>query len=159
MDNTSLPATASSRSLLTLPAHLLRAISEFVSAWQDLLRLSFTCHDGRLSPLLLQEFEAVSALTTSGSLNRRWMERCLLRERKGGLLSLDFTGCGGLADVSAISECVSLHTLNLSYCHNLTDVSALAVRASYISLFYLISTANCTDFGFYLSCVVLSHSD
>ena len=66
--------------------------------------------------------------------NQRWKARRsevmteLVEGRELHTLRLSF--CIGVTDVSALAGCASLHTLNLSCCCGVTDVSALAGWAS-----------------------------
>ena len=46
------------------------------------------------------------------------------------LHTLDLTGCYRVTDVSALGKCESLHTLDLTGCYRVTNVSALAGCAS-----------------------------
>ena len=52
----------------------------------------------------------------------------LVKERE--LHTLRLSNCTGVTDVSALAGCASLHTLDLSSCHEVKDVSALARCAS-----------------------------
>ena len=59
-------------------------------------------------------------------------EEALIPELVEGreLHTLRLSECTGMTDVSGLAGCASLHTLVLSYCDRLTDVSALAGCAS-----------------------------
>mmetsp|Transcript_4303 Transcript_4303/g.12987 ORF Transcript_4303/g.12987 Transcript_4303/m.12987 type:complete len:268 (+) Transcript_4303:1308-2111(+) len=60
------------------------------------------------------------------------------------LHTLDLSYCYQVTDVSALAGCATLHTLNLSHCNQLTDVSALAGCASLHTL-DLTGAGNVTD--------------
>ena len=107
-----------------LPADLRREVCESVGRWRDLFRLRSSCRDGRtlyLSPFL-REWDAFNALAVSAGTDREKVER---RVRRGGPHTLDLSNCRQLTNVSALEGCIGLHTLNLSGCYNLTNVSAL----------------------------------
>ena len=56
--------------------------------------------------------------STNTSFNLR-LDRC------GSLHTLTLSGCAALTDISGLGQCGSLHTLDLSGCSELTDISGL----------------------------------
>ena len=75
----------------------------------------------------LHKFPKAKHLSFSGQ-----HEEALIPELVEGreLHTLRLSKCTGMTDVSGLAGCASLHTLDLSWCSRVTDVSALAGCAS-----------------------------